>query len=408
MKPGEFIVKINGHPIRDIIDYRFYAADDVLEVTVARNGESRRVSIATGDEDLGLELEPMQYRSCGNRCIFCFVDQNPPGLRHSLYFKDEDYRLSFLNGNYVTLTHINRDDLERIAEQRLSPLYISVHATDPMIRRRLLGLRKDDYLIEKVKYLVEQGIELHAQVVLCPGINDGSVLKETLDTLSSFHPKLRSIAVVPVGLTRHRQGLSQLTGYTAESARIVIGIVEKYQEGFQKKFQEPLVYLADEFYLLSGFDLPTETHYGDFWQVENGVGMTRTFLTDFTDASEEFPRRLSGSHRFMLVTGTLAGPVLEKFVIPVLRGIKNLDINMRIVENRFYGEHVTVSGLLTGRDIIENVEKEKENGAGLLLPPNCLNNDGLFLDDLTPRDLERRLNRPVLILDDFRKLWEDG
>jgi len=401
---GDLLETINGHPIRDIIDYRFYSADEVLDCTFSRNGQSRHITIQRDDRDMGIDFEPMRYCSCGNRCIFCFVDQNPPGMRPSLYFKDEDYRLSFLHGNYVTLTHAEQEDLERITIQRLSPLYISIHATDLEIRKTLLGLTEDDHLLDKIRCLTERGIELHGQIVLCPGINDGEVLDTSLETLSSFYPKLRSVAVVPVGLTRHRQGLPRLKGYDAVSARGVVQNVVKHQNRIHKKHREPWVYLADEFYLLAGHDVPPTEHYGDFWQVENGVGMVRSFLTEFEKSSRRFPKQLNKESRYTLVTGVLAGPILEKFVLPVLSRAKNMDVRLKVVPNSFYGETVTVSGLLTGGDIIQAFQGD-DDMATVLLPPNCLNDDGLFLDDRTPADLTAILGRPIRILNRFDELY---
>ena len=402
--PGDLLETINGYPIRDIIDYRFYSADEVLNCTFSRNGLSRQVTIQRDDEDLGVDFEPMRYCSCGNQCIFCFVDQNPMGMRPSLYFKDEDYRLSFLHGNYVTLTHAGSHDLERIVTQRLSPLYISIHATNLEVRKTLLNLREDDHLLDKIRYLTERGIELHGQIVLCPGINDGEVLDTSLETLSMFYPKLRSMAVVPVGLTRHRQGLPQLKGYDAVSARAVIQNVGKHQNRSLRKDKESWVYLADEFYLLAGCDIPPAEHYGDYWQVENGVGMIRSFLTEFEESSKRFPKQLKKTKRYTFVTGVLAGPMLEKVVLPMLSRIKNMDVRLKVVSNSFYGETVTVSGLLTGGDIIRALQGDGDTST-VLLPPNCLNDDGLFLDDRTPEDLTGVLGRHVRILNHFDELF---
>lgn len=409
MRPGDRLLEINGHTIRDIIDYQFYSADEVLDCLFIRGGEVKQVQLKRDGEgkSLGIDFEQMRLKTCGNRCIFCFVDQNPRGLRRSLYFKDEDYRLSFLHGNYVTLTHVHRDDLDRIVEQRLSPLYVSVHAADPVVRRSLLGLKKDDHLVDKMRFLVEHGIELHGQIVLCLGFNDGRVLLESIETLSSLFPKLRSMAVVPVGLTRHRRGLTRLRGYDSESAGRVLEMIGNVQQLYRKRLGEPFVYMSDEFYLLGGESLPSSEHYGDFWQVENGVGLTRAFITEFDEISKDFPEKLEQPQHCTLVTGVLAGPILEHDVLPRLRRIGNLHTRVRVVPNRFYGESVTVSGLLTGRDIIDFFRDEKDDSV-LLLPPNCLNDDGLFLDDLSPQDLAEELDRPVLAGEDLESLWGMG
>ena len=305
----------------------------------------------------------------------------------------------------MTLTRVGEADLARIAEQRLSPLYVSIHAVDPEIRKMLLGIRNDDHLLEKLRYLASHGIELHGQIVLCPGINDGEVLTGSLETLARFYPDLRSMAVVPVGLTRHRHGLPVLSPVDSAVAARTAKQIQSLQRKFKKKLGEPFIYLADEFYLLSGERLPPDRHYGDFWQSGNGVGMTRRFLTVFREASRRFPLKLEDIKRYTIVTGMLAGPVIEKEILPVLRRIKNLDVEVHKVRNRFFGDTVTVSGLLTGGDIADALRRHTEDRV-LLLPDNCLNTDGRFLDGGTPRTLENELKRKIVVLDDFNTFWE--
>jgi putative radical SAM enzyme (TIGR03279 family) len=335
--------------------------------------------------------------------VFCFVDQNPKGMRSSLYVKDEDYRFSFLYGNYVTLTHVRDADLERIVAQRLSPLYVSIHATNAAVRRRLLGIEKDDGLLDKIHVLCEAGIVLHGQIVLCPGINDGDVLNRSIDVLSTYYPSLRSLSVVPVGLTRYRQDRVLLQRVDGRMASEVLQKVMPIQDRFLDALGEPFVYLSDEWYLLADAALPPEAHYGDFWQVENGVGLTRAFLADFENALSAVPES-GDERRYVLVTGTLAEPVLRRHVIPRLRAIGHLEVDVRAVPNRFYGDSVTVSGLLTGGDI-RDAFREEERDTVLCLPPNCLNADGLFLDDATPNTLSEDLGRPVMVLDNWTDLW---
>ncbi len=405
IRPEDQLTEINGHSIRDIIDYQFYSADQILDCTFLRNNKAKKIRINLEEkENPGLEFEPMRFKKCGNHCIFCFIDQNPKDLRKSLYFKDEDYRLSFLYGNYVTLTNVTKSDMERIVEQRLSPLYVSIHATDPEIRKILLGLKREDRLLEKIQFLTDHGIELHGQIVLCPGINDGEVLCQTLQTLSSFFPGLRSVAVVPVGLTRHREGLTKLNRYDKISAAGVIKIVQKLQKEYEKKFGQPFAYLSDEFYLLAGEPLPPSSHYRDFWQIENGVGLTRFFLNSFEEATRTFPYRLKKEQHFVLVTGTLAEPILRKNILSVLNKIKNLSVEVLPVSNRFFGDSVTVSGLLTGEDIITALQKENEDTI-ILLPSNCLNTDNLFLDDVSLKELKRELDRRIIVVEDFKTFW---
>ena len=352
------------------------------------------------EADPGIAFEPMHFGCCGNHCIFCFIDQNPRGLRKTLYFKDEDYRLSFLHGNYVTLTRTGRADLARIAAQRLSPLYISVHAADPAVRTKMLGLSSDDHLMDKIRFLADSRIELHAQIVLCPGINDGRVLAETHDALRAFYPQMKSLAVVPVGLTRHRKGLPDLRAVDAGTARQVIGGIHALQERNIKELGGSFVFLADEFYLLAGAPLPPAARYGEFWQIENGVGMTRAFLDDFEREAADLPKRLKRRKKIVIVTGALAAPVLEGRVIPRLRQIGGLEADLALVENRFYGTSVTVSGLLTGQDIARALAG-RTAGATVLLPANCLNTDGLFLDDWTPERLSAGLGCRVVVAEGF-------
>ncbi len=404
--PGDRLAAINGHAIRDVIDYRFYSTDDVLDCTFLREGKEKRFHFEKAcDQTLGLEFEPFQFQKCTNHCIFCFCDQNPKLVRSRLKFKDEDYRLSFLYGNYITLTHIGKQDLERIVKQRLSPLYLSIHATDLSVRKRLLGIHQDDHLLDKIEYLTQQGIELHGQIVLCCGINDGVILENSITTLSSYYPGLRSIAVVPVGLTKHRLGLPVLKGYDPITAREVVEQIQVFQKRFQKKWGEPIVYLSDEFYLLAKKSLPQTDHYGDFWQVENGVGLTRTFLDDFDEAVKSLPRKLERPKKLTWVTGALAGPILLQRVLPRLERIRNLDIDVQIVLNHFFGESITVSGLLTGRDFIEAFRGDQRDTI-LCLPPNCLNEDGIFLDNLSPSDLEKELKKEVIVIQNIKELWK--
>lgn len=406
--PGDRLVTVNGHQIQDCIDYQFYTADAVLDCVFQR--DQRFLEIKFHREDgrgLGLEFAPMDFKGCGNHCVFCFVDQNPKELRPSLYFKDEDYRLSFLHGNYVTLTHTGMKDLSRIVEQRLSPLYISIHAANQDVRKRMLGLKKEDHLMEKIQYLTEQGIEIHGQIVLCPGWNDGNVLLESLDSLSPFFPRLRSLAMVPVGLTDHRHGLQHLNGYDSENAKDLIFSMIPIQKKYCKKLKEPFVYLADEFYLLAKRPLPSEEHYGDFWQIENGVGMTRQLLSSFDSRLKSAPKNAGQIRHAVIVTGTLAAPVLERFVLPKLRRIKNLHVECCVIPNRFFGESVTVSGLLTASDILESLQVIDQE-AVVLLPSNCLNVDSLFLDNWSFDVFQKSLKRHVLVSEDFHELWETG
>ncbi|UCE04979.1 MAG: DUF512 domain-containing protein, partial [bacterium] len=380
-------------------------SDEQLKIEVIRNGEFHIFEIEKDNDDsLGILFEDSTYRCCGNKCIFCFVDQNPEGLRKSLYFKDEDFRLSFMYGNYVTLTNISQSDLQRIVEQRLSPLYVSVHSTDFEIRKLMLGIRKDDRLIDKIRFLSKNKIELHAQIVLCPSINDGKSLIKTIFDLAEFFPQLKSIAIVPVGLTKHRQNLYPLRPVTRAYAKSLILQMQKIAQQFKQKLDDYFVYLADEFYLLAKMELPTAERYDEFPQIENGVGMARDFIDRFEEQSMDFPHRIKIKRSITLVNGVLAYPIINQWVIPRLNKIENLTGTIRIVKNKFYGNRVTVTGLLTGQDIYNQL-RNQQIGDIIVLPSNCLNFEGLFLDEWTPEMIQSRLQKPIEFIDNDFSLF---
>ena len=394
---GDVLQTINHQPIRDLIDYKFYSSDESLSLRVQRGKRVFDVRCEKDpDEDLGLHFEPTDFKMCGNKCIFCFIDQLPSGMRPSLYFKDEDYRLSFLHGTYITLTDTSREDLDRIVEQHLSPLYVSVHASDPHLRQRMIRGTDAGELMNRIAYLAHGNIELHTQIVLCPGLNDGPHLERTVKDLSMFYPSVRSVAVVPVGLTRHREGLSRIRGIDPEYARRTIGTLRLRQENFRRTFGQTFLHLADEFYLLAGAAIPEAETYDDFPQIENGVGMVRQFLDTTCARRDELPRTVDAPTRATVITGTLASGFLTHRVLPALPTIENVHITTVPVVNSFFGESATVSGLLTGEDIIQTLQ-DVELGDAVLLPPNCLNENGLLLDDMTVDELEERLRRRVVV-----------
>ncbi len=392
--PGDRVIGIGAGCARDTIDLMFYAEEEGTELAIQRGSREFTVELP-GENGFGLEFEPMTPMECGNRCVFCFVDQNPPGLRKSLYLKDEDFRLSFLHGSYVTLANLTMEDLQRIIRQRLSPLYVSVHATDTVVRMKLLGLKRPDRLIEQMKRLLAAGIQMHTQIVVCPGINDGAVLSRTINDLRRLSPNLLSAAVVPVGLTRHREGLTPLTPVDRGHARTTIGLVDSLHDRFRAESGFGFIYCADEWYLRAGLPVPETSYYDDFPQVENGVGMVRQFLSDAADAGKRLKRRHHRTGRFVLVTGVSMAPFIGDFArqVSAVPGIRARSVP---VANRFYGETVTVSGLLAGCDIRDTLAGRINPDETVVLPPNCLNTDGVFLDDLTPEDLSRELGVPVI------------
>jgi putative radical SAM enzyme (TIGR03279 family) len=405
---GDVVLRINSHPVRDILDYKFLITDEEVEMEVRRNGDALIFEIEKdADDSLGLNFAPIQVRRCGNDCPFCFVDQNPAGMRKALYFRDEDYRLSFLSGHYVTLTNLKQDELDRIVWQRLTPLYVSVHATDPAVRHFLLGLKKEDHLLDKLRFLTGNGIELHTQIVLCPGINDGEILRNTLYDLAEFYPQLRSVSIVPVGLTKHRDGLLRLEPVTVDYAKRFLKIADDYADFFRKRFDTYFVYPSDEFYIMTGAPLPSADRYDAFYQKENGVGMMRALLDDFAKRqTPQLPSRLPEPTKVTLVSAVLAGGIIQNEIMPMLNRVENFTAELVIVKNEFYGESIHVTGLLTGQDIY-NALKDRDLGSAVFLPRNCVNDKLVFLDDWKLSEMEKKLGVPVVALEnEFGSIFE--
>lgn len=398
IRSGDCILKINGKTVRDFIDYNFYIQEGRLKVDLKKeSGEPWEIDIEKEEgEGLGLELSPFKVRQCRNRCIFCFVNQLPKGMRKSLYIKDEDYRLSFLYGNYITLTNLSKEDKKRIYEQRLSPLYISVHTTDHKLRNFILGNPDAPDIMKEIKDLISHKIRIHVQIVLCPGINDGSHLMRTVEDLGRFYPYVSSIAVVPVGLTKYREK-GNLRPISREEAANLVKSLEPVRKRFRRKFGDSFVYPSDEFYIKAGLDFPPLKEYGDLPQIENGVGIVPLFLDRF----EKGIKGLKGSFEgkaFTTFTGVSFAPFLRG-VVDRLNKIIHSKIEIFVIENRFFGDSVTVAGLLTGRDIIEAIEG-RISGDILLIPSVTLRDEGaIFLDDLTPKDIEDAIGVKTQVID---------
>jgi len=397
IKTGDKLLSINNKKIEDRLDYRFYCADESIEMVVMKNDHEIIYEIEKYiDEEIGLELEDMKLKSCGNNCVFCFVYQNPKGMRKPLYFKDEDYRFSFLYGHYVTMTTVKQKDLNRIVEQRLSPLYISVHATEEKVRKLLLGIKFDDHLLEKIEFLTSNGIELHAQIVLCPDINDGAVFRQTVNDLKRFYPKVQSIAVVPLGLTRYRDNLMKMRMHTEQELGEALDTINGFREELRTELGDPFVYPADEFFIRAGRPLPEATYYGAFYQIENGVGEFRDMIDSFESDKKILAGKLDRPAAITWVTGELAAPLLDEYIIEPVRRMGNLRIDLVPVKNEFYGPSIQVSGLLTAQDIFEQL-KGSSLGDMVFLPPRVLNEDGFFLDDWTVDELEQKLGVPCYV-----------
>ena len=400
IRPGETLTKVNGHPIVDVMDYKYYTYDARLELTLTEpGGSSRTVRVRKEEgEDLGLNFETYlmdRARSCANNCIFCFVDQMPPGMRETLYFKDDDARLSFLMGNYITLTNLSEREQQRIMDLHISPINISVHATDPVLRTEMLKNRNAGKCLDQMKRFAQAGITMNCQIVSCPGINDGPALERTLTDLAGLYPQVNSISVVPVGLTKFREGLCHLDGYTAETAAAVLDQVEAFAKACMDKLGTSLVWCSDEFYLKAGRPLPEDEYYEEYTQLENGVGMLRLLEVEFRGAmfaleGDETPTP------FSVATGVSAAPhiaaLLEKLQArcPGVRGA------VYPVVNRFFGETINVAGLVTGRDLIDQL-KGKDLGERLLIPANMLRSgEQVFLDDVTVAQAEEALGVSIV------------
>jgi putative radical SAM enzyme (TIGR03279 family) len=400
IQPGDRVMKVNGRDLRDFLDFQFYTGseDRVRLDLIKKSGEAQQIDVEVGEGEIwGLDFEYFAPRQCANDCIFCFCNQNPAGSRESLFFKDEDTRLSFLHGNYTTMSSISKMELDRIVEQRLSPQYVSVHATEPEVRRYLLGRKRPDNVVAKMRYLADQGIELHAQIVLCPTINDGAVLRRTLSDLAELYPSLHSVAVVPVVFTQLHNYRHLMTAVTDEYAREVIREVRPLQREFRRRFGTTFVFLADEFYLRAGERLPGRAHYGDYPQIEDGVGMVRRFVSD---AEKRLKRNLAadfnlepGALHGTVATGELFYPILNDFVNR-LNGQAGTRLKVVAVKNRFFGEEVTVAGLIAGGDLL--AARDRFEGDFLIVPEQaCLKSGQIFLDDLSLEDLEQQLQIPI-------------
>jgi putative radical SAM enzyme (TIGR03279 family) len=405
---GDRILAVNGAPLRDAIDFQFHAGDERLALTVARDGTAAERVLVRRGPDLGLELAaptPAEIATCANKCVFCFIHQLPKGMRRSLYVKDDDFRLSFLHGNYITLTDLGEDELARIEAQRLSPLYVSVHATDPELRHELLGHpRVRAEILPRMERLAKAGIRMHAQIVLCPDWNDGAHLERTVHELAPLYPHVATTAVVPVGLTRHRERLPKLRALTPPEARALIATVEHWQARFLSALGTRFVFLADEMYLMGEVPLPPADAYEGFSVAEDGIGLVRRFEDDFARASRRprAPVRRSEApvhaRTVTIVSGEMYGPRLARLLAPL--AARAIDARVVAIPNEFFGRAIAVAGLLTGQDIQRHLSALGDLGEEVLIPSVMLRDrDGVFLDDLTPADLANDLGVPVRPVD---------
>lgn len=402
LEEGDVLLSINGQPVRDVFDYRYLTNEEYLTVLIRKkDGEEWELEIEKEyEEDLGISFESGlmdEYRSCRNKCIFCFIDQMPPGMRETLYFKDDDSRLSFLQGNYVTLTNMSEEDLDRIIRYRLEPINISFHTTNPQLRCRMLNNRFAGDVCKKAERLKNAGIEMNGQIVLCRGINDGEELERSIRELKTFLPFLKSVSVVPVGLTKYRDGLYPLKPFTREDAEKVIDCIERWQREIFREQGTHFIHASDEWYLLAGRELPEASRYDGYLQLENGVGMLRLLREEVQDALEELEDD-GREDELSVATGLLAYPSIRELCGMIRERCPGRKIHIYPVENRFFGEQITVSGLITGRDLREQLTGKKL-GSRLLLPCNMLREgEDVFLDDVHTSELEKSLQTKIHIV----------
>ncbi|MDD6660627.1 MAG: DUF512 domain-containing protein [Lachnospiraceae bacterium] len=405
LEPGDVLLAVNDHEIEDVFDYHYYTNEEYLTVLVRKpDGEEWELEIEKEfEEDLGIEFESSlmdDYRSCRNNCIFCFIDQMPPGMRETLYFKDDDSRLSFLQGNYVTLTNMSDHDIDRIIHYHLGPINISFQTTNPKLRCKMLHNRFAGDVFPKIRRLADAGIELNGQIVLCRDINDGAELERSIRDMTSYLPALRSVSVVPVGLSKYREGLYPLKPFDAQSAGEVIDLIESWQKKIYPKYGVHFIHASDEWYLLAGRPLPEEDRYDGYLQLENGVGMLR-LLKEEVEATlaEAQPDAQAPKRCVSIATGRLAGPFLKELGKKIEAVYRNITLQIFEIRNDFFGESITVSGLITAQDLLAQL-KDQDLGEELLLPTNMIRSgERVFLDDLTIEDVEEALDIPIRIVE---------
>lgn len=421
LKKGDYIITLNGEKIVDILDYKFNVADEYLELEIEHSDGTVEIYEIEKDEseDLGIIFESElidEPRSCYNKCIFCFMEQLPDNVRDTLVFKDDDYRLSFFSGNYITMTNMKDIDVDRIIRYRLSPINISIHATDEDVRCMMLNNRHAGKVLKYLDKLYNAGIAINTQIVLCKGINDGKVLEKTISDLAKYAPVLKSICIVPVGLSNNRAGLYKLEPLSKEDCANTIDLISKYQDDFKKKFKTPLVFLADEFYLKANRKIPNYSDYGEFGQIEDGIGMTALFEHDFNKEIKLLKEKNISYNKkktVSIITGKIVEEYMNKKARAIERRVKNLKINVIAVENEYFGEMITVTGLVTGRDILKTINKLKEEkkdiGEYIILPRVMLKDDeDIFLDDTRIEKLQEDINLPIVVTDGSAKVFIDA
>ncbi len=385
---GDKILSINGHPVNDTLDYMFRSCVGKLNLEILRGQEKLKITIKkNADDPLGIIFNDIIFdkiKICRNRCKFCFVEQGPPGARDTMKIKDDDFRLSFMCGNFISLTNLTEDDWKKIAEYRLSPLYVSVHTTNPQLRSEIFGNDKAQEIMEQLEKLISMGITVHTQIVLSPGINDGEELDRTLNDLAGLYPGIGSVAAVPVGITKYHKKGQRV--FTEKEMKNIIALVCALQKKYKKITGDSFIFLSDELYIKTGTQLPSYKSYGDFPQIENGIGMMRNFLTAYNRSRRFLPAKLTSTREVSVVTGVLAGGYMGQ-IVERFSNIGNLKIKLHIAKNHFWGENVDVAGLLTGLDIQKALES-KDKFTKVLIPAHCLRDNIYFLDGKSIEDIE--------------------
>ncbi len=403
IRAGDTLLKINGEEINDVLDYRFYLTEIKIDVEVLSGDEVHTVTISKDEyDDIGLEFEtPLMDKkhSCKNGCIFCFIDQNPKGMRESIYFKDDDSRLSFIHGNYITLTNMTKKDVDRIIKMRISPINISIHTTNPELRVKMMKNKRSGEVLSYLDDFKAAGLTMCGQIVLCRGVNDKDELARSLTDLSQYYPAMSSVAIVPAGLTKHRDGLYPLSDFTADEALEVINTVDRFGTMMREKYGTRVFYASDEFYLKAGLSIPSADYYEDYPQLDNGVGMLRSFADEFTQAKEDYTDfTLKSKRKFTIACGTASEPMLSNFAMQLMKMNSNVEIVVKPILNNYFGHSITVSGLMTGKDIFEQLEGE--DIGTLLLPLNCLKADeDVFLCGMTTDELSKKLGCKIKMVD---------
>lgn len=406
---GDYLISINGKAVKDIIDYKFLICDEYVTVEIEKKcGEIWQLEIEKEyDEDLGVQFDNAildKPKSCHNKCIFCFIDQLPKGMRKTLYFKDDDSRLAFLQGNFVTLTNMSEEDIDRIIEYKISPINVSIHTTNPELRVKMLNNKFAGNIYSRLKRLAKAGINLNCQIVLCTGINDGDELEKTIEDLYKLYPMIQNLAVVPVGITKYRQGLYNLKLYDKNTSAEQLDRVNKLQNKYIKEIGNPFVRLSDEFYVLAERDVPSSDFYNGFEQLEDGVGMIRVFRNAIENSIKNLKKDIKGS--FTIVTGVSAYNEIAKASQKISLVNNGININVKKIINDFFGDTITVAGLITGKDIIKQLQGEKL-GEYIIIPNVMLrkgyeispNNEKVFLDDISLEQLGKTLNRKIIVCD---------